>query len=213
MRGRGHAIRDSLQSETPILSISDETLFVHSLKARDQRAFEQLITKYQSPIFNLLYRMTGVREEAEDLAQEVFVTVYKKIDLFRGEAPLATWIYRIAYNLCMNRRKYLGRRRDRERQPFDEVAERVVVASGTMSTSAQISRPDEMAEGLQMERLVQEAISALDDEQRVILVLRDVQGMSYESISEITGLPAGTVKSRLHRARMALKERLAPCLR
>ena len=195
------------------MSLSEEFLFVESLKARDARAFEQLIARFKTPIFNLLYRMTGVREEAEDLAQEVFIAVYKKIELFRGESPLATWIYRIAYNLCMNRRKYLHRRHDRERQTFDETAERAVVASGTMSTSAQVSRPDEMAEGHQMERLIQDAISALDDEQRVILVLRDVQNMSYESISDITGLPAGTVKSRLHRARMALKERLAPYLR
>jgi RNA polymerase sigma-70 factor (ECF subfamily) len=192
---------------------SEEIQFVQSLKTRDKRAFEQLIAKFQTPIFNLLYRMTGVREEAEDLAQEVFLTVYRKIELFRGESPLATWIYRIAYNLCMNRRKYLGRRRDRDRQPFDEVVERNIVESGTMSTSSQVSRPDEMAEGLQMERLIQDAITALDEEQRVILVLRDVQNMSYESISDITGLPAGTVKSRLHRARMALKERLAPYLR
>jgi RNA polymerase sigma-70 factor, ECF subfamily len=196
-----------------VISIDDENLFVQSLKAHDAHAFEQLITRFKTPIFNLLYRMTGVREEAEDLAQEVFITVYRKIDLFRGESPLATWIYRIAYNLCMNRRKYLGRRRDRDRQVFDEAAERGIVESGTMSTSAQVSRPDELAEGHQMERLIQEAITALDEEQRVILVLRDVQGMSYESISDITGLPAGTVKSRLHRARMALKERLAPHLR
>jgi RNA polymerase sigma-70 factor, ECF subfamily len=195
------------------VSASEEIEFVQSLKARDKRAFDQLISKFETPIFNLLYRMTGVREEAEDLAQEVFITVYRKIDLFRGDAPLATWIYRIAYNLCMNRRKYLGRRRDRDRQAFDEVAERNIVESGTMSTSSQVSRPDEMAEGHQMERLIQDAITALDEEQRVILVLRDVQNMSYESISEITGLPAGTVKSRLHRARMALKERLTPYLR
>jgi RNA polymerase sigma-70 factor (ECF subfamily) len=195
------------------VDLSDEIQFVQSLKARDKHAFEQLIAKVQTPIVNLLYRMTGVREEAEDLAQEVFLTVYRKIDLFRGESPLGTWIYRIAYNLCMNRRKYLGRRRERDRQPLDEVVERSIVESGTMSTSSQVSRPDEMAEGLQMERLIQDAITALDDEQRVILVLRDVQNMSYESISDITGLPAGTVKSRLHRARMALKERLTPYLR
>jgi RNA polymerase sigma-70 factor (ECF subfamily) len=205
--------RASFYPKKEPLSLSDETLFVQSLKARDKHAFEQLIAKFKTPIFNLLYRMTGVREEAEDLAQEVFITVYRKIELFRGESPLTTWIYRIAYNLCMNRRKYLGRRRDRDRQPFDETVEHDVVRSGTMSTSSQVSRPDEMAEGLQMERLIQDAITALDEEQRVILVLRDVQNMSYESISEITGLPAGTVKSRLHRARMALKERLAPYLR
>lgn len=186
---------------------------MRKLKARDPRSFEQLVSGYKTQIFNLLYRMTGTREEAEDLAQEVFITVFQKIDLFRGEAPLATWIYRIAYNLCMNRRKYLGRRHDRERQVFDELTERSIVESGTMTTSSQISRPDELVEGFQMERLVQDAISALDEEQRVILVLRDIQNMAYDDISAITGLPAGTVKSRLHRARMALKERLAPYLR
>jgi len=187
----------------------EEIELVEKLKKRDARAFEQLIRKFNVPIFNLLYRMTGVREEAEDLAQEVFVNVYKKIALFRGESPLSTWIYRIAYNLCMNRRKYLGRRRDRERQEFDDAAERNIVESASMATSAKVARPDEMAEGLQMERLVQEAISALDEEHRVILVLRDVQNMTYEEISEITGLAAGTVKSRLHRARALLREVMA----
>jgi len=157
--------------------------------------------------------MIGVHEEAEDLAQEVFITVFEKIDSFRGESSLATWIYHIAYNLCKNRLRYLGRRHDRNRQVFDEMAERNVVESGTMSTSAQVSRPDEMAEGFEMERLIQDGITSLDEEQRVIIVLRDIQNMSYEEISEITGLPAGTVKSRLHRARMTLKEYLSPYLR
>ena len=191
----------------------EEAMFVQRLKERDKAAFEQLIARYQTQIFNLLYRMTGVREEAEDLVQEVFVNVYKKVGLFRGESPLGTWIYRIAYNACTNRRKYLWRRRDRDKQPFDELVEKHAVTSGTMSTSANLPRPDEEAEGLEMERLVQSAMSALDDEQRVILVLRDVQNVPYEEIAEITGLPIGTVKSRLHRARMALKERLAPHLR
>jgi RNA polymerase sigma-70 factor, ECF subfamily len=196
-----------------ILSALEEAEFVQRLKERDKRAFEELISRHQTQIFNLLYRMTGVREEAEDLVQEVFVNVYKKIALFRGDSPLATWIYRIAYNACTNRRKYLRRRRDRDRQPLDEIAERRIVDSGTMSTSARLARPDEEAEGLEMERLVQDAISALDEEQRAILVLRDVQNVAYEEIAAITGLPIGTVKSRLHRARMALKERLAPHLR
>ncbi|MDD5306879.1 MAG: sigma-70 family RNA polymerase sigma factor [Deltaproteobacteria bacterium] len=190
-----------------------EKRLIRRLNARDPRAFDQILSKYQTPIFNLLYRMTGVREEAEDLAQEVFLTIFNKIDLFRSESPLATWIYRIAYNLCKNRRKYLGRRHDRERQVFDEIAERSMVPSGTMSTSSRVSRPDELVEGFEMERFVQDAIGALDEEHRMILVLRDIQNMSYEEISEITGLAAGTVKSRLHRARMSLKERLAPHLR
>jgi RNA polymerase sigma-70 factor, ECF subfamily len=196
-----------------ILQSPEESAFVQRLKERDASSFEHLIARYQTQIFNLLYRMTGSREEAEDLAQEVFVNVYRKIDLFRGESPLATWIYRIAYNACTNRRKYLRRRRDKDRQPYDEAVEMRIVGSRSMSTSAHLPQPDEEAEGLEMERLVQSAISALDDEQRAILVLRDVQNVPYEEISEITGLPIGTVKSRLHRARMALKERLAPHLR
>jgi RNA polymerase sigma-70 factor, ECF subfamily len=195
------------------MGVTEEYELVQKLKERDATAFEHLIARHQTQVFNLLYRMTGVREEAEDLAQEVFVNVYRKIGLFRGDSPLTTWIYRIAYNACTNRRKYLRRRRDRDRQPFDEIAERHAVDSGSMSTSARIPRPDEEVEGHEMERLVQEAISALDEEQRAILVLRDVQNVAYEDIAQITGLPTGTVKSRLHRARMALKERLAPHLR
>lgn len=195
------------------MSASDDPEILEKLRERDAAAFGRLVGSAQTRIFNLLYRMTGVREEAEDLTQEVFVSVYRKIGLFRGDSPLMTWIYRIAYNACKNRRKYLHRRRERDRQPLDEAAERRAVESGTMSTSAQVSRPDELVEGFETERLVQEAITALDEEQRAILVLRDVQGVCYEEIAEITGLPIGTVKSRLHRARMALKERLAPHLR
>ncbi len=84
--------------------------FVRKLKKRDSRAFEVLMSQYQRPVFNLMYRMLGNREEAEDLSQEVFITVFKKVDTFRGEALLSTWIFRIATNICKNRQKYLGRR-------------------------------------------------------------------------------------------------------
>ena len=192
-------------------TISDKRL-VARLKNRDSRAFEILVSQYQGPIFNLIFRMIGRKEEAEDLAQEVFVTVFKKIDTFRGESSLATWIYRIASNTCKNRQKYLGRRYY-DRPAYTDNLETVGHGLETMRTTARISRPDEMVEGYQTERLLQEAINSLEEEPRLILVLRDIQNMSYDEISAITGLPLGTVKSRLHRARMALKEKIAPHLR
>jgi RNA polymerase sigma-70 factor (ECF subfamily) len=157
--------------------------------------------------------MLGNREEAEDLAQEVFITVFKRIDTFRGESSLATWIYRIASNHCINRKKYLTRRKHYDKRSLDDVGDRDQMGDGRVGVSERMPRPDEMAEGLQMERLIQKAIGGLDEEQRLVVVLRDIQNLSYEEIGEITGLPPGTVKSRLHRARMALKEKLSGHLR
>ena len=155
--------------------------------------------------------MIGNRAEAEDLAQEVFVSVFKKIDGFRGEASLSTWIYRIASNTCKNRQKYLGRRHARPLSPEMDGPE--LNGSRVVHTAAPVTRPDELVEGYQTEQKIQEAIAELEEEHRLILVLRDIQNVSYEDISTITGLPLGTVKSRLHRARMSLKDKLAPYLR
>lgn len=190
-----------------------EKRLVRRLKARAPDAFETLIGSHQSSVFNLLYRMLGNREEAEDIAQEVFITVFKQIESFRGDSSLATWIYRIASNHCINRKKYLARRRHFDNKSLSGLEDRVQAAEGRSPISGHMPRPDEMAEGFQMERLVQEAISGLDEEHRLVLVLRDIQNLSYEEIEKIVDVPAGTVKSRLHRARMALKEKLAQHLR
>jgi RNA polymerase sigma-70 factor (ECF subfamily) len=195
------------------LSSAAERKLVRKLKARVPGAFETLIELYQTSVFNLVYRMLGNREEAEDLAQEVFITVFKQIDGFRGEASLGTWIYRIASNHCINRRKYLARRKHYDKRSLTDFGDREPVGDGRPGIAGEMPRPDEMAEGLQMERIIQRAISTLDEDHRLILVLRDVQNLSYEEIGQITGLAAGTVKSRLHRARMALKEKLAAHLR
>ncbi len=193
------------------MSPIDEQRLISKLKRRDPRAFEQLVLRYQSQVFNFIYRMIGSREEAQDLAQEVFVSVFKNIEGFRGDASLATWIYRITSNHCKNRRKYLGRRRvERPMNPDNEDGD---LASEHIPVAMGVSRPDQLVEGYQTETLIQCAIAELDEEQRTILVLRDIQSVSYEDISEITGLPLGTVKSRLHRARMTLKDKLAPHLR
>jgi RNA polymerase sigma-70 factor (ECF subfamily) len=147
------------------------------------------------------------------VAQEVFVTVFKAVDTFRGDAKLATWIYRIATNHCKNRLKYLSRRSYKSTGELDESAERELAGSPPSAARPHVDGPDAVLEGLQLERLVQSGIAALEEEHRVLIVLRDVEDLSYEEIGAITGLAEGTVKSRLHRARLALKEHMAKGLR
>jgi RNA polymerase sigma-70 factor (ECF subfamily) len=190
--------------------IMRESRLVSRLQERDEAAFREMVRSYGQRVYNLVFRMLGNREEAEDLAQEVFVTVFKSIDGFRGDSKLSTWIYRIAVNHCKNRHKYLARRMIHARAPLESADRDAAGRDGgpTMSLQAQISQPDKLLEGLQLEEALQREIAALDEEQRLLIVLRDVQGLSYQEIAAITALPEGTVKSRLHRARMTLKDRL-----
>ena len=183
----------------------EEASFVARLRARDERAFNELVRAYERRVFGLVFRMLGNREEAEDLAQEVFVQVFKAIDQFRGEARLSTWIYRIAVNLCKNRSKYLSRRHTNKQDDIDAFGDRAPMSSAKGTTAGSIARPDDLLVGMQVERVVQQAIESLEPEFREALILRDVEDLSYEEIAQITGLPDGTVKSRIHRARAQLK--------
>lgn len=172
---------------------------------RDESAFNELVITYERRVFALVYRMLGRRDEAEDVSQEVFVQVFKAIDQFRGESKLSTWIYRIAVNLCKNRTKYLSRRHADAQDDVDAMAERVPLSAAKGVSVGDVSRPDELVEGMQLEAVVKRAIGQLDPEFREALILRDVEDMSYEEIASVTGLPDGTVKSRIHRARGQLR--------
>ena len=183
-----------------------EQKLVERLVARDERAFNELVRAYERRVFALVLRMLGNRAEAEDLAQEVFVQVFKAIGNFRGDSKLSTWIYRIAINLCKNRAKYNRVRHAGEQDELEEVAERVPLGEARRANVGQVERPDEMVAGKQVELIVQRAILQVEDSFRQCLVLRDVEELSYEEIGEITGLPPGTVKSRIFRARAQLKE-------
>lgn len=183
---------------------AQEQELVERLKRQDEAAFNELVRLYDKRVFRLVLRMLNDRAEAEDVAQEVFVTIFKAIGSFRGESKLSTWIYRIATNHCKNRVKYLDRRARGKKTELDELSEHGAMESASMSSSAQVSRPDEQAEANQIERIVRAAIAELDDDQRELVILRDVENLSYEEIQQITGLPEGTVKSRLHRARLVL---------
>ncbi|WP_437598703.1 sigma-70 family RNA polymerase sigma factor [Sorangium sp. So ce590] len=183
----------------------NEAQFIARLVARDESAFNELVIMYERRVFALVYRMLGRRDEAEDLSQEVFVQVFKAIDQFRGESKLSTWIYRIAVNLCKNRTKYLSRRHADAQDDVDAMAERVPLSAAKGVSVGDVSRPDELVEGMQLEAVVKHAIGQLDPEFREALILRDVEDMSYEEIASVTGLPDGTVKSRIHRARGQLR--------
>ncbi len=191
------------------MDLRDEGELIRLLQQHDERAFQKCVRLYQDKVFGLVYRMLGSQAEAEDVAQEVFVTVFKSIDSFRGDSKFSTWLYRIAANHCKNRIKYLRRRAHKQTAELDDAAERQLLGSGQSTLGQQHASPVEALEGLQLNNIVQRAITKLDEEHRLLLVLRDVEELSYEEIMQVTGLPEGTVKSRLHRARLILKEEIA----
>lgn len=190
-----------------------ERMLIRRLQQRDERAFEEMVRLYQHRVYNLVYRMLGSQEEAEDVAQEVFVTVFKAIDSFRGEAKFSTWLYRIATNHCKNRMKYLGRRFHKATSELDEAAERELQDAQPSALRPHVDGPDAVLEGIELERTVQAGIAELEEDHRVLVILRDVEELSYEEIASVTGLELGTVKSRLHRARLQLKDYMARRLR
>lgn len=184
----------------------DDLVLVRRIAGGDDAAFETVVLRYQDRVFSFCLRLLNDRAEAEDLAQDVFLTLYRSAGDFRGESLFSTWLLRIAKNQSLNRIKYLDRRGRLGRRSIEEIHEdRLVPAAGEREAPAS---PDAIVEGGQTAAIVQSAIAELDPQHRDVVVLRDVEDLSYEEISGITGLPIGTVKSRIHRGRSALAERL-----
>ena len=187
---------------------------VRRIRSGDDRAFEELVRIYQNRIFGLTLRMIGNRQEAEDLAQEVFLTVHKAIASYRGEGRFYTWLYRIASNTCKNRIKYLRGRNFHRSVPVEDNPEAQGGGDGpVVPLQSQIAGPEAMAQGTRLQDAISRELANLEPEHRLLIVLRDIQGLSYADILRITGLQEGTLKSRLHRARVALKDRLADDLK
>jgi len=174
----------------------DDASLVQRLRRGDPRAFEDLVIAHQHRVFGVALRMLGNRAEAEDLAQEVFLRVHRAIGEFRGEAKLSTWLYAIASRLCLNR---LTSGEQRIARHGDEALSRVASAA---------QGPAEEAERSELETALHRAIGELGEDRRIVVVLRDLEGLSYEEIAEALELELGTVRSRLHRARMDLREKL-----
>ncbi len=190
----------------------EEVELVERLKKGDEAAFAEVVRRHQDRIFSLVYRMVSNPQEAEDVAQDVFISFYTSIESFRGDCSLSTWLYRIAVNQSRNRLKYLKIRREHRDSSFHERQQRGIEEKETLagaSFQAHVPRPDHLAAGRELERIVAGALDALPPDQRSLIVCRDIEGLSYQEMVEIFDLPLGTLKSRLHRARLALKDEVS----
>ncbi|MCX5592176.1 RNA polymerase sigma factor RpoE [Alcaligenes endophyticus] len=174
----------------------------------DKRAFDLLVLKYQRKIMRLLGRMVRDPADVEDVAQETFIKAYRALGQFRGDSAFYTWLYRIAINTARNWQAAAGRRpyaahtvENEEGETFDQV-----------DSLSDISTPESVMVSRQIAETVNQAIAALPEELRTAIVLREIEGMSYEEIAESMDCPIGTVRSRIFRARDAIATRLRPIL-
>lgn len=183
-------------------AVNDEKQLIAETLAGNAAAFEQLVLRYQDRLFNAMTHVATAREEAEDVVQEAFIQAYLKLKSFQQTSSFFTWLYRIAFNLAISRK-----RKRREECSVDEHREQT-------GREAVDGGEDAAERVLREERAVQvrSALDRLSDEHRAILVLREIEGCDYETISAILDLPVGTVRSRIHRARMQLREQLQPLL-
>jgi len=183
-------------------------------KQGDREAFDALVERYTPKIYNVSLRITGSREDAEDCVQEAFLRAFGALRRFRGEAAFSTWLYRVAVNVANDatRRQRGQPLRASELAGSDPDAPTPELEGIEEGPRAQGGRPEESLQEAQRREVVIEAIRSLPEHHRTVIVLYDLQGLSYEEISRVVGARVGTVKSRLNRARLALKERLEPHL-
>lgn len=176
----------------------DDRDLVGRARRGDREAFTQLIVQYQVPLYNMALRMVGGPEDAADIAQEAFLRAWEKIRTLR-EAPFKSWLFQIAANLCYD---HFRRGRRYGTMPEDEQAGKVV------GLGIATPDPQERAEANERNRLVRQSIAALEHDMRMAIVLRDVNGLSYDEIAGVLRVPLGTVKSRIARARAQVQESL-----
>ena len=192
----------SNNSESMASESTSDAACVRRLQRGDINAFEILVRRHEKAIFNLVYRMLGNYDDAAETSQEVFLSAYRAIGQFRGDANFSTWLYRIALNQATTRRKSANLRQ-----------KMLVSIDGTdMVDDAQIG-PAETLEKKELRERVQRALNELEPEDATVILLRDLQDIPYEDLAQMLKIPVGTVKSRLHRARQALKARLAAYFR
>src|SRR5476651_1648211 len=197
---KGPTVREQLRA-------MDDADVITSFLGGDERAFQELVERYQTRLLNFVYRTIGDREKAEDLVQEVFIRVYRHLHRFDRSKKFSTWVYTIASNLAKNEL------RNRSRNPlvlFQTVQKNWQDDDRPLQFEDANSRPDDLYRRRHLRSLVEESVAKLPEHHRNVFVLRELEGKSYEEIAEITDCNLGTVKSRLNRARNSFAEIIAP---
>ena len=179
----------------------DEDTLIRDAQKGDLTSFNRLVLTYQSQAYNIAFRIMGESDAAEDATQEAFISAYRNIKRFRG-GSFKSWVFRIVTNACYDQLRV------KQRRPTNSLDALPVEADHTDYMRDHAEQPDEVVERQELNRLIQAGISTLPPEQRVVLVLSDVQGMSYQEIAEVVDLSLGTVKSRLSRGRAKLRDYL-----
>ena|SRR5579883_42706 len=201
--GELRSVREALRS-------MEDSAVVESFLGGEERAFEELVGRYQVRLLNFVYRTVGDRERAEDLVQEVFIRVYRHLHRFDQGKKFSTWVYTIASNLAKNEL------RNRSRNPlvlFQAIKKNWDEEDRPLQFEDSGSRPDDLYRKRHLRELVEASVARLPEHHRQVFVLRELEGKSYEEIAEITACNLGTVKSRLNRARNSFAEIIAPALR
>lgn len=175
----------------------------------ERQALDELIRRFQKPMYNLAFRMVNNREDADDLTQEIFVRMVRAIDKFRGESEFGTWLYALAANICRSGLRRLRRVASFEVVRLDEVQVQADSDRPPMEAVDPAELPGKTMERKEVAQRIQEIVAALPEELKTILILRDMQGLAYEEIAAALGCNMGTVKSRLFRARLAAKAKLS----
>jgi len=185
-------------------SASADWALVQQCAAGDEDACTRLVTDHQRMVYQLSLHLLGDPQEALDLSQEVFLRVFQMLPKFRGQSTLRTWIYRIVVNHASNRQRWWRRRRRAQQVPLDEQ----LATHGELAESRNFALPDRVLQQREVAGLVWRALNQLPFDQRAVIVLREIDGLSYEEIAMSLGVVVGTVKSRLARARENLREAL-----
>ncbi|HWQ30639.1 MAG TPA: sigma-70 family RNA polymerase sigma factor [Negativicutes bacterium] len=181
-----------------------EKLLVKKSQTGDIESFELLISSYDKKAYNIAYRVMGNEEDAKDMAQEALLRVFRSIKDFKGQSSFSTWLYRIVTNVCLDE---LRRRKNDKHISIDST---VQTENGEMHMElcSDKETPESVYERVEQRELIKKAIQELNDEYRSVIVLRDIQGFSYDEISTMLECSLGTVKSRINRARSMLREKL-----
>ena len=186
-------------------SETNDAILVERAQKGDRAAIDTLIVRYQGKAYQFAYRLAGNMDDASDLVAESFVRVYSAMPRFRREAQFSTWLYRIITNCFLDQRK---REKNRQHQSLDDAL--AVNPDQPQTTATSGESPSEASERGERERIIKAAVERLPEYQRAMIVMYHVENLSYEDIASALDLPVGTVKSRLNRARLSLREALEP---